>query len=696
MGPKVSFAIGICALLVSLPLAVSADDRVERLSEEHRTWLERDVVLIITDREREVFLTLGTEEERNRLIDAFWRKRDPDLATPTNEFKDEHYRRLEHANGVLGRDSFREGWQTDRGRYYIILGEPLEIQRNEGYGETVPTELWFYQSEPVQGLPAFFYLLFFKRGDVGEYRLYDPVIDGPQALLTGTRYSASSDALAAVNALRNVSEELARASLSFDTSQPPDFISGQPTLGTAMMMARIEDSPKRMIRTDYADAWMRYGNRVSAEYSFNYVPSRSVFSVLVEPGGTAIVQYSIELDPQNFTLGTDEDETSYYTTLDIATEARTSDGLLLVANDKELFLELSPSQVQQARAFPFAFQDNFPLVPGDFTVTVILRNRVAQQYTVAERELHVPDFSREAPTLSDLVLAFDSNGVAGEFRQGEIRTYQIGDLRLEPAAENIFVIGDSVHLVTQAYGASPDHEVLFELAGADGQVLVVLKSSIAPDGTVLDHLRLNDLVGGTYALKARLVSPDGQILSSRETSVTVSPRSVAARPSFVYRRGVNTNMPGLLSAMLGDQLWSAGRFEEARTALEKAVAENPRLPKAQWMLANAYLREERPDEALKLLAPLEEEFGKQYEVVAGLGYSFYLKDDFEKAASYFARAIQLRPPDTILLNVLGDSYQKLGKIEEARQTFERSLALDPEQLFVKERLASLETTSGGP
>lgn len=696
MGPKVSFAIGIFALLVSLPPAVSADDRVERLSEEHRTWLERDVVLIITDREREVFLTLETEEERNRLIDAFWRKRDPNLATPTNEFKDEHYGRLEHANGVLARDSFREGWQTDRGRYYIILGEPQEIQRNEGYGQTVPTELWFYQSEPVQGLPAFFYLLFFKRGDIGEYRLYDPVIDGPQALLTGTRYSASSDALAAVNALRNVSEELARASLSFDTSQPPDFISGQPALGTAMMMARIEDSPKRMIRTDYADAWMRYGNRVSAEYSFNYVPSRSAFSVLVDPGGTAIVQYSIELDPQNFTLGTDEDETSYYTTLDITTEARTSDGVLLVADDKELFLELTPSQIQQARSFPFAFQDNFPLVPGDFTVTVILRNRVVQQYTVAERELHVPDFLKEAPTLSDLVLAFDSNGVAGEFRPGEIRTYQIGDLRLEPAAENLFVIGDTMHLLTQAYGASPDHQVLFELAGAEGQVLVALKSSIAPDGTVLDHLRLNDMVGGTYALKARLVSPDGQTLSSRETSVNVSPRSVAARPSFVYRRGVNTNMPGLLSAMVGDQLWSAGRFEEARTAFEKAVAENPRLPKAQWMLANAYLREERPDEALKLLAPLEEAFGKQYEVVAGLGYSFYLKDDFEKAASYFAKAIQLRPPDTILLNVLGDSYQKLGKIEDARQTFERSLALDPEQLFVKERLASLQTTNGSP
>ena len=696
MGTKFSFAIGICALLVSLPLAVSADDRIERLSEEHRTWLERDVVLIITDREREVFLTLETEEERNRLIGAFWRKRDPNLATPTNEFKDEHYRRLEHANKVLGRDSFREGWQTDRGHYYIILGEPREIQRSEGYGKIVPTELWFYQSEPVQGLPAFFYLLFFKKNDIGEYRLYDPVIDGPQALLTGTQYSPTSDTMAAVRALQEVSVEIATASLSFDTSAPPDFISGRPALGTAMMMARIEDSPKRVIRTDYADAWMRYGNRVSAEYSFNYVPSRNVFSVLVEPGGTAIVQYSIELDPQNFTLGTDEDRTTYYTTLDITTEARTSDGILLFVNDEEVFLELTPSQIQQARSFPFAFQDSFPLVPGDFTITVILRNRVVQQYTVAERELHVPDFSREAPTLSDLVLAFDSNGVAGEFRQGEIRTYQIGDLRLEPAADNIFVIGDTVHLVTQAYGASADHNVLFELAGADGQVLVALKSSIAPDGTVLDHLRLNDMVGGTYALKARLVSPDGETLSSRETSVTVSPRSVAARPAFVHRRGVDTNTPGVLSAIVGDQLWSAGRFEEAKTALERAVVENPQLPNTRWMLANAYLREERPDEALQLLAPLEEAFGKQYEVVAGLGYSFYLKDDFEKATSYFARAIQLRPPDTLLLNALGDSYQRLGKTEEARQAFERSLALDPEQLFVKERLASLETTSGSP
>ena len=80
------------------------------LSPEHQSWLERDVVYIITEREREVFLLLESVDERNRFIEAFWRKRDPNPATPANEFRDEHYRRIEYANSQFGRETFREGW----------------------------------------------------------------------------------------------------------------------------------------------------------------------------------------------------------------------------------------------------------------------------------------------------------------------------------------------------------------------------------------------------------------------------------------------------------------------------------------------------------------------------------------------------------------------------------------------------------
>jgi GWxTD domain-containing protein len=679
----------LLAAALALPLAVGADDRVKKLSEEHRNWLERDVVYIITDREKDVFLSLGTVEERNRFIEAFWRKRDPNPATPANEYKDEHYRRMDHANTILGRETFREGWRTDRGRYYILLGEPRETQRFDGYAELVSSELWFYQGEPRLGLPSFFYLLFFKKNDFGEYKIYHPLIDGPQALLTASVNLQSGENTEAIRSLRQISPELAAASLSFDTSEPPDYVGGRPALGTDIMLARIEDSPKRAIRTDYADAWLRYGNRVSADYSFNFVPSRSSFAVVAEASGTPLVNYSIEIDPQNFSMETDEKQSKFYTTLDVAIEVRSREGTLIVANDKEVYLELTPSQVQTIRASPFAYQDNFPLVPGDYNISVILRNRVIHQYTVAEKEISIPAPDPAAPVLMDLVLAFESKSTMGDVEEGEIRTFQVGTMRFQPASDNIFVIGDTVHLVTQAFGATPGHKVVFELANG-AEVLKTIESPVEASGMVFDHMMLEGMVGGNYDVRARLLSPAGAELSRRSAPITVSPRSTATRPGFIYRRGFNTRHPGLIQLVRGEQLWNLGRYEEAKADLERAVAASgANLPEAKWKLANAYLREKRADDALLLLRPLEAGFPNQFEVASGLGYALYIKGQCQDAISYLDRAREIRPPDKLLLNTSGDCHQQLGHRDQAREAFERSLQLDAEQPEVKERLQSL-------
>ena len=56
---------------------------------------------------------------------------------------------------------------------HIILGEPTEVQRYEGYNKIRESHLWFYSGNPTQGLPAHFFLLFFKRYDVGVFELYN-------------------------------------------------------------------------------------------------------------------------------------------------------------------------------------------------------------------------------------------------------------------------------------------------------------------------------------------------------------------------------------------------------------------------------------------------------------------------------------------------------------------------------------------
>ena len=60
-----------------------------------------------------------------------------------------------------------------------------------------------------------------------------------------------------------------------------------------------------------------------------------------------------------------------------------------------------------------------------------------------------------------------------------------------------------------------------------------------------------------------------------------------------------------------------------------------------------------------------------------------------KAVEYFERAITLKPPMTLLLNSLADSYERLSNIEKARETYTRSLQLDGDQAEVRERLDSL-------
>ncbi len=475
--------VAFCLILPTLALGSQAD----KLSPEHRKWLEEEVVYIITDKEKDVFLTLETFEDRERFIQAFWGRRDPNRATPENEFRDEHYRRIEFANLNFSKQTSRPGWKTDQGRMYIILGKPRERTLFESYQYLTYCELWFYQGDISKGLPNFFYLLFHKPQDVGEYKLYSPTIDGPTSLIRGTP-GFSDDSAEAVKMILDVSTDLAHASLSFDTADSPDFYTGRPSLGADMVIPRIVESPKRAVRTDYADAWVRYGKRVSADYSFNYVPSRSVFTTLMGPMGAPFLHYSIEIDPSDFVLETDE--TKYYTTLDVSLEVTDQDGKQVVANDKEVYVELTESQIQQFDRYPFAYQDDFPIVPGEYTVTVILRNRVVQQYTVAEHKLTVEQIPQNAPGIGNLILGFRSEQMDDTSEAGELRTFQIGKLRIHPAVEGTFTLGETVHVLAQVLGDAS--EARLELALVDAQGDIVSERS-APLTTIARRSRIGVL-----------------------------------------------------------------------------------------------------------------------------------------------------------------------------------------------------------
>jgi GWxTD domain-containing protein len=152
----------------------------QELSKTYKKWLDEDVVYIITDEERKAFKQLSNDEERDQFIEAFWQRRDPTPDTEENEYKDEHYRRIEYANEHFAAGV--PGWRTDRGRIYIMYGPADEIEAHpsggtyerpmeEGGGETstFPFEDWRYRY--LEGIGQEVIIEFVDTCMCGEYHM---------------------------------------------------------------------------------------------------------------------------------------------------------------------------------------------------------------------------------------------------------------------------------------------------------------------------------------------------------------------------------------------------------------------------------------------------------------------------------------------------------------------------------------------
>ena len=122
---------------------------VRDLSPEYRKWLVEDVRWIITTPERKKFMELSSDEQRVQFVIAFWERRNPTPGTKENRFKEEHYRRMAFANEHFA--AKMEGWQTDRGRIYVVYGPPDSIATEAQVGQNPPEEVWTYVHMPGGG-----------------------------------------------------------------------------------------------------------------------------------------------------------------------------------------------------------------------------------------------------------------------------------------------------------------------------------------------------------------------------------------------------------------------------------------------------------------------------------------------------------------------------------------------------------------
>ncbi len=87
----------------------------------------------------------ASEDEREALFDEYWQKRDPTPDTQRNELKEEFFRRIDFSNRNFTEiTTGRSGWQTDRGKIFVVYGAPDNVDRRNSDMNSPAAEIWHY------------------------------------------------------------------------------------------------------------------------------------------------------------------------------------------------------------------------------------------------------------------------------------------------------------------------------------------------------------------------------------------------------------------------------------------------------------------------------------------------------------------------------------------------------------------------
>ena len=495
----------------------------EETQDYFRKWLEQDVVYIITEEEEDVFLRLTNDDERERFIEQFWRRRDSDLRTAVNEFKEEHYRRIAYANDHFF--SAKAGWRTDRGRTYILWGPPDDremrpsggryerlIYEGGGTTTTYPFERWIYRHIP--GIGSDIELEFVDQSGTGEYRLAlgleekDALLHSEGGLTLAeqlgmmdksqrpyfTPSSAHNPFIQGITGMRAKDRPFARLARYFDVQQAPEI--------------RYKDLQKL----------------VDSRVFYHNLPFDITTNAIKLDDARVLIAITIEVRNQDLTF--QEQSGIQQGRLRIYGRVLGVSGRMLTEFEQELAIDYEADEFEKSLTERSVYQNQIAVPAGLYKLTLILEDLHGERMGSTEIRLPAPQYD-EKQLAASLILA-ESIQKLGTVPDS-IQMFVLGDLKVIPNVNRAFASTASLPVYLQVYNlqvdqalARPAPEIVYEISRNGKMVKNVADTAgqnlayFSPERAVfVQYLDLDGLPLGDYSL--RVTVRDG---ISRESAGT--------------------------------------------------------------------------------------------------------------------------------------------------------------------------------
>jgi GWxTD domain-containing protein len=682
MKPKVQIICVLCILCT--PLFFSAQKiKEEDLSLKYREFLKMTRYIILPQ-EEDVFRKLGNDRDRDFFIETFWKQRDPTVGTPENEYKEEHIKRFRYANEHFGRGTTREGWMTDMGQIYIILGPPASTENFEAIIGLYPTRVWYYYGDRTKGLPAHFGLVFFQRQGAGEFKLYDPVSDGPGSLMVQSRISAPTQYKELYEMIRELAPTLADVSLSMVVGESP--VNYQPSPRNAILLADIFESPKRDVNATYATHFLDYKGVVSTEYMTNYIESEAQVELIQDP----LMQLNFlhfSIVPLHLTVEYYEPKDQYYCNFELNVSLREEENIIYQYT-KNYPMYFDKNRYDFVKLNGVALEDSFPVVEGNYKLTILLQNSVAKEFCVYEQNVVVPE-------------VLEHPYIAGPFLGYKVETYQstmhlpfkILDKKLVVDPKNTFSASDEVIILFNVMNVSESLwkegrvEVLVRAVGEKGtsqkSFTVNLKNfSLHSIMSISQSFQAGEFSPDYYEIKLILLNQKNEILDEKKENFIISPVKGIAHP-VAYAKGSSLTDNYIYFYVLAGQYEKMGEYVKAEENYDKGFTLGPEFKKGLVEYANFLFKINKFGKVLELADQIKEDERLRFEYFLLKGKAHMGLSDYSEAINSLLEANKIYDSHVGLLNSLGFCYYRIGNKEEALRALNSSLRLDPSQEEVK-------------
>jgi GWxTD domain-containing protein len=654
--------------------------QTQKLASRYKKWLDEEVVYILSKDERELFLKLSTDQERDTFIERFWEIRNPNPGAPTNSFREEHYRRIEYANLYFSQQAATDGWRTDRGRVYILMGPPKQKDVHVGHTDLKPFEIWFYSSD-TPALPPFFYVLFYQKDNIGDYRLYSPYFDGPEKLVRAQAENNRTAALKIVD--KAAGREVARTTLSLLPDEPVDWSSATSSLQSDVMLSAL----KNLANHPHYRAQIDQRRALLESVTYRLIVAgdalREYHAPLYGPDGNVNLHFMLQLPrADSFAVG-ERQGGGYYYSLNVTTRVFGPANQLLYTQERAYSRNISEAQLEEIKPKVLAYEGLLPLAPGKYRIEFLLTNLLRKTAFRVERNVEIPA-QTGALAVGELI-PFSSAETIDPSQSGWI-PFSAGGVKFTPelASELTVVPGRELRFFYQIRSAwtgiatgsrekmTADYNYGRPAARGDAKRITdeLDPQQFDPNGLLVNGKAIPtaDIPAGNYMLTLTVSDASKSRRAFSNLNFRVSTEGAGPATWRVYDEGViREAREGLTGYHRGMCILAQGNKAGAVQWLRAALQRNPDLAVARYQLVDIYFGDQHFSQVTELFPDFQFSSATPENAILRVAESFERTGNKTKATEALEAGFRARPASSTICQALADSYRKLGNNSKAAE-----------------------------